>query len=115
MPSSITEYINVCFGIQEKGNGDQYGGEGFVEITKLGSHPLYGAKLYYKLHFDKGLVPYDAYLVTDQTEIVVLSASDDGNGNANYYITRYCIDESTYCNRMYLSDTSLTYPVTSKV
>ena len=74
MPTtSVQEYISVVFGIHNQGNNDKYNGDGFLEINKIGAHPLSNVTLYYKMEFEQGLTPFDAYLVTDQTEIIILS------------------------------------------
>ena len=105
-PDAIREFISVTYGIHNQGNNDKFNGYGIVEITKLKAHPLDDITLYYKLIFDeeKGLSPTDVHLSSDETEIIMFSASSDGF----YYVSRFCIDESTKCERAYEDDYIMT-------
>ena len=104
-------YISVTHGIHNRNVNKKWNGNGFIEITKLNSHPLGDVTLYYKLYFEQGFLPVDVHLSSDQTEILMFSASSDDY----YYVTRFCVDESTKCGRDFAEDYSITKPVTSKV
>ena len=119
--NSHPEYIAAYFGIQEStASCTGWDCDGFLEVAKFGILPADEVELLYKYEFSTpGIHVNDVFMVSDQSQLIVLSTATLKSGSTITsqwnYVSYLCVSDTDNCGRLEESATSRTLPLTYKV